>query len=414
MPHHNPHNNNRFMTDRTLAEQLNITEIEIESRKSMLGISVDDIKILKSAKPLILDKIDEIVSEFYDKQVDIVDIQLLIGDAETFSRLHASMKKYVVELFEGYYDKEYVNKRLRIGKVHKRIGVSPKLYIASIHMLESTLQRYLLPLRANGDHGLGNGQGNGHGGCATIDLALRKILAFDTELVFDTYIHSLVAEVRSTRDQLARYTEWLEETVAERTRQLEELSRRDTLTGLFNQRHFYEQLRRELAVAERNRQPLSLVYMDLDNFKTLNDLQGHKAGDEMLEMVAQSLTATVRDIDIACRYGGDEFCIIMPNTTLPQAVSACRRLIDDFDGRRWCDVYLSIGIAQLGPGEFCDSDTFVKSADKRMYEAKFRSREHPGHTIAPAPGEDGADDAPTGRQNETDVFDTAGDEQAAL
>ena len=363
------------LTDQTLAEQLKITDREIEERKALIGFTDDDARFLEACKPMITECIDDITGEFYEKQTEIPEVQLIIGDAETFRRLHGSMKRYILELFDGYYDNEYVNKRLRIGRIHNKIGVSPKLYISAITLLESILKKYILA-KPISDAACED--------CMGRHDALHRLFMFDIQFVFDTYIASLVSEVEAAKDQVERYAAGLEETVAERTRQLQELSRRDTLTGLFNQRSFYEQLRRELSVAERNHHPVSLVYFDLNNFKKLNDSQGHMAGDDLLETVGKAVNETIRGIDVACRYGGDEFCIIMPNTAEDQAEEVCKRLIADFDGRPTQGVTFSVGIAQLGPETYSDMNTFVKMADKHMYLAKAKSKKDPGHHVSVA------------------------------
>jgi hypothetical protein len=113
------------ITEQTLAEQLKITEREIEERKQLIGFSSADVIALLQWKPIVQRDIELIVDEFYRRQRSISEVALLIGDAETFRRLHHSMRRYVLELFDGFYDSEYVNKRLRIGKVNKQIGVSP-------------------------------------------------------------------------------------------------------------------------------------------------------------------------------------------------------------------------------------------------------------------------------------------------
>jgi diguanylate cyclase (GGDEF)-like protein len=112
----------------------------------------------------------------------------------------------------------------------------------------------------------------------------------------------------------------------ERIACLEALSYTDPLTGLFNRRFFKRRLDEEITRASRFSRSLSLVVFDLDRFKQLNDHQGHLAGDEVLKIVAGLLNQTVRSIDIACRYGGDEFVIIMPETSLPNCFSFTNRL----------------------------------------------------------------------------------------
>ena len=359
-------------TDLTLSEQLKISDRDIEGRKRLIDFNDEDAKMLKSIKPFIIENVDIIVEEFYSKQINIPEIQIVIGDAETFSRLHSSMKRYVIELFEGFYDKEYVNKRLRIGLVHKRIGVSPKLYISAIHILEGVLRKYLSKIPRNSNQSPDS---------MDYQESLRKVLTFDIQFVFDTYINSLLSEVKSAKDEMEEYANSLEEIVAQRTKELEELSSKDTLTGLYNQRFFYEQIRRDLSVSERSGQPISLVYIDLNNFKQLNDSKGHKAGGALLTIVGESLLSQVRDADMACRYGGDEFCIIMPNTTSDEAEEFCRRLTTNFDTREVQGISFSIGIFQLGPEKYSNMDSFVKSADKLMYKAKALSKEDPTHQI---------------------------------
>jgi diguanylate cyclase (GGDEF)-like protein len=362
--------NNPHLTDQTLAEQLKITERDIEERKKLIGFSKQDVDELVACKAFVQDVLEDIVDEFYAHQREVPEIQLLIGDAETFRRLHSSMKRYVLELFEGYYDMEYVNRRLRIGKVHKSIGVSPKLYISSLGRLETILQQRLLE-----KNGVNVEQAMLRSG------ALRKLLMLDVQLVFDTYINSLMSEVITAKTEVENYASTLEQTVAERTRQLEELSRTDSLTKLQNQRSFYERLRHEMAVSERNKTVLSLMYFDLNAFKALNDNKGHRAGDALLAYVGCVLLETARTADICCRYGGDEFCVIMPNTDWEAARRFCERLQAAFEDGDTQEVTFSMGVAETGPDEHVMADELVRCADEAMYRAKAASRVHGGHQV---------------------------------
>lgn len=360
-------------TDKTLAEQLQITDREIEYRKSLLDITDDDVAILRSLKVEIVEGVDNIVDRFYEVQLQTSEISLLIGDAETLERLRMSMRRYILELFEGYYDAEYVNKRLRIGKVHKRIGVSPKLYVSAVTLLQSVLDDYILGNADSTDHDCGL--------CEAKRKAVHKLLMFDMQLVFDTFISSLVAEVQVAKADLEDYAASLEDTIARRTRQLKEMSVRDGLTGLLNQRAFFENLRRELSVAERTKRSLSVVYFDLNGFKKLNDTKGHKEGDRVLECVGKAILGSIRDVDFGCRYGGDEFCIIMPSANKEQAKEACNRLIAIYEKMDTAGITFSVGVFDTGPENFLDPDSLVKRADKLMYKAKAKSKKTPGHYI---------------------------------
>ncbi len=152
--------------------------------------------------------------------------------------------------------------------------------------------------------------------------------------------------------------------------ELQELSIKDNLTSLYNQRHFYSVLQREMARAQRQSHPLCLLLLDLDNFKALNDTRGHLAGDRILERLGQIMKECTREhVDHTFRYGGDEFTVILTETNPRQAMEVADRIkqltpesLDD------ANITLSIGLA-----EFANSETleeFIHEADQAMYTAK--------------------------------------------
>jgi len=339
---------------------MKMNDVEILHRMELLNLTREDLNLLASHKLIIEDNIDEIVNEFYEKQTEIDEISLLIGDADTLRRLRSAQRIYVTDLFSGHYDSEYVNNRLRIGIVHKRIGVEPKLYLSAVrtlkHVVVKTLKRTIKKTDILD---------------STLE-ALDKLLYFDTTLVFDTYIDSLIGEIENAKNRTELYAKSLEVKVAERTKQLEEQARLDPLTNIYNQRAMQEFLRRELAVAKRHQVKLSLVYFDVDKFKGINDTHGHIKGDEVLKNIGQTMLNQVRDTDIPCRYGGDEFCIILPECTVDEAKTICEKIIKEFSDR-YPDYSLSMGIAETGPNEYIDGDHLIKAADEKMYLAKEES-----------------------------------------
>lgn len=347
-------------TEKTLVEQMKISDLEINRRKDLLSLSSEDLKALTNNKLFIDENIDEIVDAFYNQQTQIDEISLLIGDADTLRRLRAALRKYILDLFSGYYDSEYVNNRLRIGMVHKRIGVEPKLYLSAVR----TLKNILIERLSNATEDKKSLE-------CTLN-ALDKLLYFDITLVFDTYIDSLVGEIENAKERTEVYAKSLEDKVAERTRQLEELSRIDPLTNIYNQRAMYDYLRRELATAQRTNSKLSMIYFDLDKFKEINDTEGHIKGDEVLKKTGQILQKSIREVDIPCRYGGDEFTVILPNCDIKNANKICEKIIKDFE-----NIYpkysLSMGIAETGQDTYVDSDQLIKMADKKMYLSKQNS-----------------------------------------
>ncbi len=156
---------------------------------------------------------------------------------------------------------------------------------------------------------------------------------------------------------------------------------RDALTGLFNRRYMEESLERELSRASRDNNPLSLIMIDLDKFKDFNDTYGHGAGDALLAEFGAFLQAHVRAGDTACRYGGEEFLIIMPDANLDAAAeraesirTAATRIRIDYEGQRCPMVTLSLGVATF-PGHGIDRDTLVRASDSALYDAKTQGRD---------------------------------------
>jgi diguanylate cyclase (GGDEF)-like protein len=344
-------------TDQSLLEQMRITEFAISSLKELFSITPSDEVSLKNFKPFAEASVDALVEQFYETQTAIPEVALLIGDSDTLARLKASQKRYIVDLFSGHYDLEYVNNRLRIGLVHKRIGVEPKLYLAAIERLKDLLLD-LIDEKISDEVERIN-----------VVKALRRFLMFDVSLVFDTYIRSMISEIEISKQRSESYARTLEEKVKERTEQLEILSRTDPLTGLLNQRFLDKLLTQTLRAAQRRKEPVAIAYIDVNDFKVINDTQGHQRGDEILRMVAEELKAVSRLEDNCFRYGGDEFCVVMSNCTLDNANSWKERLQLNIQARG--DVpSLSIGIAQTGPEKYVTSDEFIHQADQEMYMVK--------------------------------------------
>jgi diguanylate cyclase (GGDEF)-like protein len=158
---------------------------------------------------------------------------------------------------------------------------------------------------------------------------------------------------------------------ARRFREARRLADLDALTGLHNRRYFHETLGREIARAQRYGRRLALVVFDLDDFKAINDKIGHLAGDAVLAGAAERLQEAVRTADIACRVGGDEFAVILPESDLADAEQLYHRIQESVSARPIADagtVTLSAGIAELRPDD--DPARFFERADGALYRAK--------------------------------------------
>jgi diguanylate cyclase (GGDEF)-like protein len=162
--------------------------------------------------------------------------------------------------------------------------------------------------------------------------------------------------------------------------ELREQSIRDPLTGLYNRRYMQETLVHELSRAKRNQMTLSIAIMDVDHFKQFNDKFGHQAGDAVLQAVGNFLTKNVREEDIACRYGGEEFLVIFPQLGADQArerVEALRvgmsTLNMQHDSTALPNITISMGIS-FYPQHGNEAQTLIELADQALYRAKQNGR----------------------------------------
>jgi len=159
-------------------------------------------------------------------------------------------------------------------------------------------------------------------------------------------------------------------------REMEGLSRTDALTGVWNRRAFEETLQRELLRAARHLLPLSLLMIDLDHFKHVNDLYGHRVGDDVLKWFALNASHVLREGDTIHRYGGEEFAVLLPHTGPSGALTVAKRILSQLADTAFQDslwVTASAGVAS-GIGEELEELDLVALADAALYRAKHEGR----------------------------------------
>lgn len=221
----------------------------------------------------------------------------------------------------------------------------------------------------------------------TADLLCPGELESDIECQLSTHSHQLktinihVTEMALENDE-TEYVFFLSD-ISERVAYqalLESRAQRDPLTQLYNRRYLYDRLKTEIERSNRHERNLSLIMLDLDHFKGINDQYGHLAGDQVLVQVAKILEDLVRSEDICARWGGEEFIVLMPETDLSGAYYLAERLREALctspialnGSDTTVQVTTSVGIATLQPG--VDMNEFLDTADQYLYEAKNAGR----------------------------------------
>ena len=158
--------------------------------------------------------------------------------------------------------------------------------------------------------------------------------------------------------------------------ELESQARSDGLTGLANYRYFYDRVEEELSRAERQQYPLSIIMIDLDHLKKINDTHGHRVGDKVLQRIGKLLKTITRRMDITARYGGDEFAMALPASSADQAHTFCNRILSEVESLKFeeiPEISISVGSATF-PGDGANLTRLIENADQALYYAKTQGR----------------------------------------
>ncbi|WP_407051042.1 GGDEF domain-containing protein [Methyloraptor flagellatus] len=223
--------------------------------------------------------------------------------------------------------------------------------------------------------------------CVSLDEATRRLSGTTDRESVSGIVQSLIKVTKDTETTNRK----LEHQLADSRRQIAELqesleairyeSLTDELTTLANRKHFDQSMERAIAECEQSNQPFALLLTDIDHFKKFNDTYGHQTGDQVLRLVALAVKQNVKGQDVACRYGGEEFAVILPRTNLRQAVVVAehireavysKELVKRSTGENLGRITISIGVASWRRGD--NSQTLIERSDCSLYAAKRGGR----------------------------------------
>lgn len=174
--------------------------------------------------------------------------------------------------------------------------------------------------------------------------------------------------------------------------ELTEKVRTDHLTGLYNVRHLHDALDQEIERTKRTRHPTALIILDLDHFKPVNDTYGHVVGDQALKHIAVIIQNSIRRLDISCRYGGEEFAVVLPSTSHLPAIQVAERIRENVEQTSFAvadselNLTVSIGLDTYTHKSGDTVREFIERADKLLYEAKISGRNRVAFATTEDPG----------------------------
>lgn len=297
------------------------------------GLSEEPTSALQAAASIIVPNISTVVKQFYDRVMAVPGLRSYIPDHVTRQRLEQAQCEYLTSLVTSPLNSSYVEQRIVMGAIHHQIGLD-EVYMASAYAIYVDLLTALL-------HNLPP---------RTRENAMSELFR---RILFDLGL-AMRKQFRSTYSTL------------------QEKASRDYMTGLYGRN--YLQLFLEEMLQRPDGHFLSLVMVDVDHFKKVNDTYGHLVGDAVLEHISRILNSKSRNDDVVARYGGEEFCIVLPNTDLEMAVLVAKEIHEAImnsafaQGELYINLTVSVGVTTGISGD--DVHTLISRADNALYQAK--------------------------------------------
>ncbi|WP_455202905.1 diguanylate cyclase [Kaarinaea lacus] len=336
--------------DLPLCERFGFSAAAIKERLALLDLSEKDHGLAgRLQQEVIVPNFPSIMNEFFATIANQAEAQKTLIDAEIKKRVKHTITTFLLSLGSGFDSAKYFEHRLHVGVAHETVGLSLSLYLCAYRSLtQSIINHFPNSIRADQDY------------YEKLVAFLYKVNALDMSLAIDTYHGAQVQGFKAHQEQL----------------RIKAIT--DSLTGLVNHDHVFSELKRAMQHANNTEQPLCVVMTDIDYFKKVNDTHGHQAGDAVLIEVAKRIKASLRELDIVGRYGGEEFMLILHETPLQTAFRIAERIrlgIADHPINLTdliLHITMSFGVAMVEPGD--SVETVVKRADDALYKAKHGGR----------------------------------------
>jgi diguanylate cyclase (GGDEF)-like protein len=307
-------------------------------------------------KEVINPNVDKIIESFYDSLISNIETHKWLKDKELVERLKVTQRNYLLGLGIDFDSEEYFESRLTIGIIHAVISLPLSIYQGAYsNMIQFILDAFPPSIRENSQANL------------ALTNFVIKITSLDMSLAIETYHQSFMMNLED--EVKTAYS--LEST-------LRSEAETDSLTGLYNRKYAFSHLNEAIGNAHQYSTNISLLMVDIDFFKKVNDTYGHQAGDQVLKQVSAAITKTLREHDIVGRYGGEEYIVGLINITSELAHQVAERIRQIVAGtsikinEQTISVTVSIGMTCL-----CEEDNLhdlIKRSDTALYSAKKSGR----------------------------------------
>ena len=368
-------------------EKFGLTAHKRQERLALLDLSDADIRTgIRLHQEIISPNISRLFESFYDKLLSNSEARFIVDQGFSVEQLKQSQEAYLLSLGLNFNTPDYFEARLRIGHAHLRAGIRPSLYQCAYRILQ---QLIIDCIPAD------------HRAYSQLVSFVLKVTTLDMSLAIEAYEESLTESLeypgamvrhnKETRDHLARI---------------------DPLTQTLSRSAILEVLEKKLAAASGTI-PVTVMLVELVNLRDLNEELGHVLGDQVLQRIADRISAAIRTVNAVGRFGGNQFLVVLHNTPLEEARNIAHRLKDKLYGRTIkiedvvVDIRIHIGIAHTLRVEA--ANVLVSRAQKCLIQATDRTKntitvaEEPRDPRSPAPASSGDESSlPSGKQGTAD------------
>ena len=334
----------------TLCDKYGFDKTGRERRLALLGFGVADLELAQQLQTRVLaTNRDAIIEAFHEFILSKPEMVAYVDGPEMLERIKQNHTDYLASLGVDYSSWEYFENRLQIGVSHARIDLPLGLYLAGNRLLVDLIMRCFPPDIINQpEH------------CLNLSRFVNRIVNLDMSLAIEIYHRTEVQDLMNERENLTTQVQ------------------RDVLTQMASRRYLLDILAQEVKQAAGKGSDLTVAMADLDHFKEVNDTLGHLVGDRVLKEVAHRIATSVRDRDLIGRYGGEEFLLIFPETSVQVAQQVAERIRQHIASTpihlpdHSIPITISIGLTHFNSDDTLES--LVQRADSAMYAAKQAGR----------------------------------------
>jgi len=343
------------VSSESLCEKFGLDSVQRQQRLELLDlVEGDHLLAAELLDGVIEPNLDEIIERFYSKIMSDPVAQRLIDSDDLLSHLKKTQAEYLLTLGIGFDTEAYFESRLRAGLAHAWVGLPLTTYQCGFHIQQHLILssiRKTLP----------------EGRFEALLLFLLKIVSLDMSLAIEAYHNVQVQGLTRSIEKMKDHQRALQDRVSI-----------DSLTAVFSRSQIMEELERSVSVAGSSGESLSIIMLDLDFFKQINDSHGHHAGDLVLKQVANRFRASIRDADMVGRVGGEEFLAILPGADMATSLRIAERIRAHTSSspvkydEGLIDVSVSGGVTTCSGED--DPQSLLERADKALYRAKEEGR----------------------------------------